>query len=242
MSEVVAKPWYVSKVLWFNALSVAIFFLASDEIKRLIPQGGEEAYVSLIGLINLGLRFLTSGPLTGNAETAASINRKVMPMILIGLMTFGNACALRGKPVERQLAIVGIQVNDGLRDVGETAKQLHASKALTNEQYMAVLKRLEGAFEQSSRLATALEAYDAAAGPDTASQVKAALDALAVLVPSVASSLGGGPGVQKVVDLVANVNKLLITISAGLAPSARLSPDKLERLHLWNREFALEAN
>jgi hypothetical protein len=237
---VTAKPWYFSKVLWFNALSVALFFLAADEIKTLIPQNGERIYLSVMGLVNLGLRFLTSGPLTGSAESASVINRKIGPMLLIALMAFPSACALKGKPVERQLAIIGIQVNAGLRDVGETAKQLHASKALTNDQYLALLKKLEGAFAQSSRLADALAAYDASASADTASQVKAALDALAVLVPGVTAGLGGGPGVQKVVELVANVNKLLITISSGLSPSARLSPDKLERLQLFN--VALEAN
>jgi hypothetical protein len=241
-TTVTAKPWYVSKVLWFNALSVAIFFLASDEIKRLIPSGGEEAYVSLVGLVNLGLRFLTSGPLTGSSETAKVINQKIAPVILIALATFASACALRGKPVERQLAIIGIQVNDGLRNVGETAKQLNTSKVLTNEQYLAFLKKLDEAFAQSSRLADALAAYDAAAGPETASQVKAALDALAVLVPGVTSGLGGGPGVQKVVELVANVNKLLITISSGLKPSAQMNPGNIEHLMQWNRERALEAN
>jgi hypothetical protein len=73
-----AKPWYASKVLWFNALSVALFFLAADEIKRLIPVNGEQIYISLVGLVNLGLRFLTNGPLTGSQDTAKEINSKVL--------------------------------------------------------------------------------------------------------------------------------------------------------------------
>lgn len=73
-----AKAWYTSKVLWFNALSVALFFLAADEIKRLIPANGEQIYVSIVGLVNLGLRFLTSGPLTGNTDTAKEMNSKVI--------------------------------------------------------------------------------------------------------------------------------------------------------------------
>jgi hypothetical protein len=236
-----AKPWYASKVVWFNALSTALFFLASDEIQRLVPNGGTEAYMSLVGLVNLGLRFLTSGPVTGNARKAIEINRLIAPMVIVVMaMTGLGACSMRGKPVQRVIATYGIQVNDGLRSVGETAKQLHGSKVITNEQYRDFLKGLDAAFVQSSRLADALAAYDLAAGPTTASQVKAALDSLAVLVPAIGTGLGGGPGVQKIVELVGNVNKLLLTISSGLAPSARLSPDKFHGLVKFNE--ALEAN
>lgn len=235
---VTAKPWYASKVVWFNALSIAIFFLVSDEIKALVPGNFEKVYLSIVGLVNLGLRFLTTGPVVGSSKEANRVNRLIAPIVILMMtMTGFGACAMRGKPVQRVIATYGIQVNDGLRSVGETAKELHGSKVITNEQYREFLKRLDAVFVQSGRLADALAAYDLAAGPTTASQVKAALDSLAVLVPAIGTGLGGGPGVQKLVELVANVNKLLITISSGLAPSARMELENLYKLHDFNNVF-----
>lgn len=73
-----AKPWYLSKMVWFNALSVALFFMESQELINLIPAGYTDEFASLLGLVNLGLRFITSGPLTANAEKAEVLNDKVL--------------------------------------------------------------------------------------------------------------------------------------------------------------------
>lgn len=237
-----AKPWYASKVTWVNILSTALFFMESTEVTNIIPAQYMEEFGAVLGLVNLGLRFFTNGPVTMSGSTAREINRKLAVFALCFVTLFTSACAMKGKPVERQIAVYGIQVTDGLQAVGNTAKELHSAKVINNEQYKAVLTRLQEAFKQSSRLADALAAYDAAAGPTTASQVKAALDTLAVLVPSVANV--GGPGGEKIAEMISKVNQLLITISTGLSPSAKMEWNNLLKLVEFNRnvEIASEVN
>lgn len=231
-TTVAAKPWYASKVNWVNILSAILFFMESQEITNIVPQAYMDEFASVLGVVNVMLRFFTNGPVTMSAKTANEINRKLGVFLLCLVTLFSSAaCAMRGKPVERQIAVYAIQVNDGLRAVGDTAKELHGAKLLTNMQYKAVLERLRLAFMQSSKLADALAAYDKIADTTTASQVKAALDALAVLVPNIMTDVGGGSGAEKIAELVANVNKLLLTIASGVAPSARMTPER--ELNLW---------
>lgn len=92
---------------------------------------------------------------------------------------------------------------------------------ITDQQYEAFLVKLKVVYQQAHRLGDALTAYNAAAGPDTASQVKAALDALSVLVPDLVAQVGG-PGGAKIAELVSQVNQLILNIAAGLSPQARL--------------------
>jgi hypothetical protein len=73
-----AKAWYLSKVFWFNALSVVLFFMESQELINLIPPGYTDEFASILGLVNLGLRFITSGPLTATTEKAEALNAKVL--------------------------------------------------------------------------------------------------------------------------------------------------------------------
>jgi len=147
-------------------------------------------------------------------------------VVVLSLLSLGG-CALHGKSPQRQIATIGIEVLSGLDATGKTAHDLHASHVITDAQYEAFLLKLKVVYQQAGRLADALKAYDTAAGTETASQVKAALDALAVLVPNVAADIGG-PGAAKIAELVGNVNRLLITIAAALAPqpTAAVVPNK----------------
>jgi hypothetical protein len=127
-------------------------------------------------------------------------------------------CAMRGKPPERQVAIIALQVTSGVDAVAKTSQELHESKVLTDAQYKAVVVRLREVYLQTSRLADALKAYDTVASTDAASQVTAALNALAVLVPNVVADVTG-PGGQKLAALVGEVNKLLIAIAQAVQPA-----------------------
>jgi hypothetical protein len=208
-----AKPWYQSKVIWFNLLSGLVLLSGTTEFTSVFPEQYKEEFALFVVVVNMILRVISTGTVvTGSAESA----RKFVGTTLIALSVFMTGCALRGKPPERQIAVYAIQVNDGLRAVGNTAKELQLSKVITLQQYDKVLAQLEKAFEQSSRLADALAAYDLAANETTASQVKAALDALAVLVPSVVAGVAG-PGGEKIAALVAEVNKLVVTIAQNVA-------------------------
>jgi hypothetical protein len=133
-------------------------------------------------------------------------------------------CAMRGKPPERQVAIISLQVISGVDAVAKTSEELHTSKVLTDGQYKAVVTRLREVYAQTSRLADALKAYDTVASTDAASQVTAALNALAVLVPNLVADVTGPAG-QKLAALVGEVNKLLIAIAQAVqpAPTARVN-------------------
>ena len=55
------KPWYTSKTLWFNIVTLALGIVQLVSDVYIIP----EDYLALIlGVGNLVLRFLTSKPLT----------------------------------------------------------------------------------------------------------------------------------------------------------------------------------
>lgn len=138
-------------------------------------------------------------------------------VLMLSLLTL-TGCALHGKSPQRQIATIGIEVLSGLDATGKAAHDLHESHVLTDQQYEAFLVKLKVVYQQAGRLADALKAYDTSAGTETATQVKAALDALAVLVPNVAADIGG-PAAAKIAELVGNVNKLLLTIAAAMAPT-----------------------
>jgi hypothetical protein len=142
----------------------------------------------------------------------------MMLLLAVGLAgSMAVGCALHGKPPERQVAIIALQVTSGVDAVAKTSQELHAAKVLTDDQYKVVLLRLREVYLQTSRLADALKAYDTVASTDAASQVTAALNALAVLVPNLAADLTG-PGGQKIAALVGEVNKLLIAIAQAVRP------------------------
>lgn len=55
------KSWYFSRTVWFNVLSIGV--LAVDHLAgtNVIPK---EAATILIPLLNIGLRFVTTQPIT----------------------------------------------------------------------------------------------------------------------------------------------------------------------------------
>ena len=150
--------------------------------------------------------------------------RTTVCLVAIMAATLGAiGCALHGKSPQRQIASIGIQVISGLDATTKTAGELRASKVITDAQYETFLVKMKVVYTQASRLADALQAYNANASTDTASQVKAALDALAVLVPQLSSQIGGTAG-AKIADMISQVNQLIINIAAAIAPQARAVP------------------
>jgi hypothetical protein len=236
--------WNVAK----SHITKAITFVAGVLVaKGVIEENQSSALVSGFVEIGMGIAvFLVSSALTiwqrykdqiklmiaarlpagSSLETvneAAKTNTtplKLMVLLLaVGISgSLAMGCAMRGKPPERQVAIISLQVISGVDAVAKTSQELHASKVLTDEQYKAVVVRLREVYLQTSRLADALKAYDTVASTDAASQVTAALNALAVLVPNLASDLTG-PGGQKIAALVGEVNKLLIAIAQAVRPA-----------------------
>jgi hypothetical protein len=146
----------------------------------------------------------------------------VPAMLMLSLLTL-TGCAMHGKSPQRQIASIGVQVISGLDAATKTAGELHASKVITDAQYEAFLVKMKVVYQQASRLGDALQAYNTNASTDTASQVKAALDSLAVLVPQLSSQIGGTAG-AKIAELISQVNQLIINIAAAIAPQARAMP------------------
>jgi hypothetical protein len=157
-------------------------------------------------------------PIQRTYQTRTSVFQAFSLLLAIAVVgSLAMGCALRGKPPERQVAIISLQVISGVDAVAKTSQELHASKVLTDDQYKAVVTRLREVYLQTSRLADALKAYDQVASTDTASQITAALNALAVLVPNLVADVTG-PGGQKLAALVGEVNKLLIAIAQAVRP------------------------
>jgi hypothetical protein len=214
--------------------------------KGVIEEGQSSALVSgFVEIVMGGVVFLVSSGLTiwhryrdqiklmiaarlpnpTLTEVNDAAARNTTPLKLLALLlavglggSMAMGCAMRGKPPERQVAIISLQVISGVDAVAKTSEELHASKVLTDGQYKAVVTRLREVYAQTSRLADALKAYDAVASTDAASQVTAALNALAVLVPNLVSDVTGPAG-QKLAALVGEVNKLLIAIAQAVQPA-----------------------
>lgn len=61
------KPWYLSKMIWFNALTTASGVIAVLSDSPLVADHPQivAGLMALAGVINIGLRFLTVLPLEG---------------------------------------------------------------------------------------------------------------------------------------------------------------------------------
>ena len=53
------KPWYTSKTLWVNALTLLASFLALPELGM-----SAETLLKVQAIVNIGLRFITTGAVT----------------------------------------------------------------------------------------------------------------------------------------------------------------------------------
>lgn len=66
---VTPKPWYTSKTIWVNGLTIAgaaMLFLIGAQTAGELPFVLDAKWVAFIlGLINFGLRFITVAPIAG---------------------------------------------------------------------------------------------------------------------------------------------------------------------------------
>ena len=60
------KPWYKSRVIWFNALAGGAAFVASvwPILQNQIPTWAYISFGAVVAAVNIGLRFITSDPVT----------------------------------------------------------------------------------------------------------------------------------------------------------------------------------
>ena len=63
MGGAVEKPWWTSKVFWFNALSFVAAALELTEVINVVPAAYQDGVTAFVALVNLGLRFVTGAPL-----------------------------------------------------------------------------------------------------------------------------------------------------------------------------------
>lgn len=59
-----SKPFWQSKTFIVNVLSLLVILLESQEWTNLVPQGVEDISVTLLAVVNLALRYLTTKPVT----------------------------------------------------------------------------------------------------------------------------------------------------------------------------------
>ena len=58
------KPWYQSKTMWFNLITIAVTVAGSPELAAFIPASWLPAIASGIALVNLILRTVTNTAVT----------------------------------------------------------------------------------------------------------------------------------------------------------------------------------
>ncbi len=67
---VIPKPWWESKMIWFNALTilgVILVFIAQQQDAGLLPFAVDAKWIVFLqGTINLALRFMTKTPVSGS--------------------------------------------------------------------------------------------------------------------------------------------------------------------------------
>jgi hypothetical protein len=71
-----AKPWYRSKTLWVNLFTAGILMLESTEFTTMIPQAWMEEITLVVIMLNIALRWVTTGAVTGSAASARAVNLK----------------------------------------------------------------------------------------------------------------------------------------------------------------------
>jgi hypothetical protein len=203
-------------MIWVNLFSALIMLGQSTEFLTILPQQYTEELALALFVLNMALRGISNGSVT--LTEAAARAKNVGVALLVAFLGFTTvACGAKNGSPERTIAVYGIQVVKGLDEVGMTAKELEARKVITTAQYRDFLLKLKVAYEGASKLASALEVYDREASDTAASQVSAALNALTAVVPSITAGLGG-PGAEKLVTLVSEVNKLILNIALALKP------------------------
>ena len=59
-----AKPWWESKTVWVNVLSVLVLALNSTDVISIFPPSWTPRLAGLLALANIVLRFVSSQPVT----------------------------------------------------------------------------------------------------------------------------------------------------------------------------------
>lgn len=65
-----AKAWYFSKTMWTNIISAVVMVLQSTELVTIVPATYTEEFALAIFMLNLALRWVTTGAVTASAEGA----------------------------------------------------------------------------------------------------------------------------------------------------------------------------
>jgi hypothetical protein len=65
-----AKPWYLSKTMWTNIISAGVMVLQSTELVTIVPPTWTEEFALAIFVLNLALRWVTTGSVTASSQSA----------------------------------------------------------------------------------------------------------------------------------------------------------------------------
>lgn len=65
-----AKPWWQSKTMLVNIISAAVMILQSTELMAIVPTTWTEEFALAIFILNVALRWVTTGAVTASAESA----------------------------------------------------------------------------------------------------------------------------------------------------------------------------
>lgn len=149
----------------------------------------------------------------------------LLPLALGGGLVLSASACVKPNPnisPERNVALYGIQVSGYLKEAKTTADDLFAKQVLPEAPYKRVLETLRTVNEAGVKLAEALATYDAATSPtdkeNAVKQVNAALATLNVLLPTILPEVTNADGRAKVVRIITDVQRLVITITQFTSP------------------------
>lgn len=55
-----SKSMFKSRTFWVNALTIAASFL--PQVQAMLPPSSQQYVIPVLGLVNIGLRWITTGP------------------------------------------------------------------------------------------------------------------------------------------------------------------------------------